>query len=120
MIPQLQAPAQASGARIVFSCGFDSIPFDLGVVFLQSEMQQRLGVFAQQVRARVTVMKGTLSGGTAASALATFEQIGREPGLARLMADPFALTPGFRGPVQPDGDVAGHDDWARGLGAARS
>ena len=113
MIPQLQPPAQASGARIVFSCGFDSIPFDLGVVFLQSEMQQRLGVFAQQVRARVTVMKGTLSGGTAASALATFEQIGREPGLDRLMADPFALTPGFRGPVQPDGDVAGHDDWAQ-------
>ena len=113
MIPALQPPAQASGARIVFSCGFDSIPFDLGVVFLQSEMQQRLGVFAQEVRSRVTVMKGTLSGGTAASALATFEQIGRERGLNRLMADPFALTPGFRGPVQPDGDVAGYDDWAR-------
>jgi short subunit dehydrogenase-like uncharacterized protein len=80
MIPRLQGPAQASGARIVFSCGFDSIPFDLGVVFLQTEMQQRLGAVAQQVRARVTVMKGTLSGGTAASALATFEQIGREPG----------------------------------------
>ena len=78
MIPALQPPAQASGARIVFSCGFDSIPFDLGVVFLQSEMQRRLGVFAQEVRSRVTVMKGTLSGGTAASALATFEQIGRE------------------------------------------
>lgn len=113
MIPQLQAPAQASGARIVFSCGFDSIPFDLGVVFLQSEMQQRLGVFAQQVRARVTVMKGTMSGGTAASALATFEQIGRERGLGRLMADPFALTPGFRGTAQPDGDAAGFDDWAQ-------
>ena len=78
MIPRLQGPAQASGARIVFSCGFDSIPFDLGVVFLQAEMQRRLGAFAKQVRARVTVMKGTLSGGTAASALATFEQIGRE------------------------------------------
>lgn len=113
MIPRLQPPAQGSGARIVFSCGFDSIPFDLGVVFLQNEMQQRLGAFAQQVRARVTVMKGTLSGGTAASALATFEQIGRERGLDRLMADPFALTPGFRGPAQPDGDVAGYDDWAQ-------
>ena len=113
MIPRLQGPAQASGARIVFSCGFDSIPFDLGVVFLQTEMQRRLGAFGQQVRARVTVMKGTLSGGTAASALATFEQIGRERGLARLMADPFALTPGFRGPPQPDGDVAGFDDWAQ-------
>ncbi len=113
MIPRLQGPAQASGARIVFSCGFDSIPFDLGVVFLQTQIQQRLGAVARQVRARVTVMKGTLSGGTAASALATFEQIGREPGSARLMADPFALTPGFRGPPQPDGEVAGFDDWAQ-------
>lgn len=112
MIPLLQGPAQASGARIVFSCGFDSIPFDLGVVFLQTQMHQRLGAFAGEVRARVTVMKGTLSGGTAASALATFEQIGRERGLAQVMADPFALTPGFRGPTQPDGDAAALDDWS--------
>ena len=112
MIPRLQGPAQASGARIVFSCGFDSIPFDLGVVFLQQAMQERFGAFAQEVRARVTVMKGTLSGGTAASALATFAQIDREPALARTMADPFALTPGFRGPAQPDIDAATHDDWS--------
>ena len=112
MIPRLQGPAQASGARIVFSCGFDSIPFDLGVVFLQQAMHERFGAFAQEVRARVTVMKGTLSGGTAASALATFAQIDREPALARTMADPFALTPGFRGPAQPDIDAATHDDWS--------
>jgi short subunit dehydrogenase-like uncharacterized protein len=58
-------------------------------------------------------MKGTLSGGTAASALATFEQIGRDAALARAMNDPFALTPGFRGPAQPEGDAAGFDDWAQ-------
>ena len=113
MIPLLQGPAQRSGARIVFSCGFDSIPFDLGVVFLQTQLHQHLGAYATQVRARVTVMKGTLSGGTAASALATFEQIGRERGLAKVMADPFALTPGFQGPAQPDGDAAGFDDWSQ-------
>ena len=33
MIGAHGAAAQASGARIVFSCGFDSIPFDLGVLF---------------------------------------------------------------------------------------
>jgi short subunit dehydrogenase-like uncharacterized protein len=112
MIPRLDAAARASGARLVFSCGFDSIPFDLGVVVLQTAMQDRLGAVADEVRARVTTMKGTLSGGTAASALATFEQIGREPALAQVMADPFALTPGFRGPAQPDIDAAGFDDWA--------
>ncbi len=113
MIPLLDAPARASGARIVFSCGFDSIPFDLGVVFLQDEARQRIGAPLTRVRARVRVLKGGLSGGTMASALATIEQMGRDPALARTMADPFALTPGFRGPAQPDGDSAAYDDLAK-------
>lgn len=113
MIPQLQAPAAASGARIVFSCGFDSIPFDLGVVFLQHQMRQQLGAFAAQVRARVRVMKGGFSGGTAASLLGTLQAISREPALAGVMANPFALTPGFQGPPQPPGDGVLFDDWAQ-------
>ena len=110
MIPKLAAPALASGARIVFSCGFDSIPFDLGVVYLQAEAMARFGAPLTQVRGRVKTMKGGMSGGTKASALATFEQMGRDPATAALMADPFALTPGFRGPAQPDGDVAALDE----------
>ncbi len=43
MIDAHEATAQASGARIVFSCGFDSIPFDLGVFLLQKEFAQRFG-----------------------------------------------------------------------------
>jgi short subunit dehydrogenase-like uncharacterized protein len=113
MIGRLQDTAAASGARIVFSCGFDSIPFDLGVVYLQHALQQRFGTPATRVRGRVRVMKGTMSGGTAASALATYERIGREPSLARAMADPFALTPGFCGPPQPEGESAAFDDWAQ-------
>lgn len=112
MIARLQPRAAASGARIVFSCGFDSIPFDLGVLFLQQALLERHGAPAREVRARVRVMKGGFSGGTAASLLQTLERIGREPALARVMADPFALTPGFRGPVQPEGESAAWDDWA--------
>jgi short subunit dehydrogenase-like uncharacterized protein len=112
MIDQHQAAARASGARIVFSCGFDSIPFDLGVVFLQAEAQRRFGRPLQRVRGRVRVMKGGFSGGTMASALATAEAVGRDPGLARTLADPFALTPGFRGPAQPEGDSAAYDEAA--------
>ena len=113
MIPLLQGPAAASGARIVFSCGFDSIPFDLGVLFLQHEAQRRLGAPLARVHGRVKSMRGGMSGGTVASALATFEQAGRDPAIARLMADPFALTPGFRGPAQPDGQSAAFDPLAR-------
>ncbi|MEJ7805234.1 MAG: saccharopine dehydrogenase NADP-binding domain-containing protein [Telluria sp.] len=113
MIPKLAAPAKASGARIVFSCGFDSIPFDLGVVFLQHEAQQRFGEPARQVRGRVRVIKGGISGGTLASGLATIERMGREPALAQTMANPFALTPGFTGAPQPEGESARYDDWAQ-------
>jgi len=109
MIRQLQAPAAASGARIVFSCGFDSVPFDLGVLFLQTEALQRFGQPLQRVQGRVQRMRGGVSGGTAASLLATLDVVDGDPAAARLLADPFALTPGFRGPVQPDGGGAHQD-----------
>jgi short subunit dehydrogenase-like uncharacterized protein len=112
MIAAFDGPARASGARIVFSCGFDSIPFDLGVVYLQEEALRRFGAPLVRVRGRVRVLKGTFSGGTMASALATIERAGRDPELARAMADPFALTPGFRGPPQPDGESAEYDEAA--------
>lgn len=113
-IPQLQGPAAASGARIVFSCGFDSIPFDLGVVYLQHRARQQLGKPLQRVHGRVKVMKGGLSGGTAASLLATMKHVGTDATLARTLANPFALTPDFTGPAQPDDSKAEWDELAKG------
>ena len=98
------AQAKASGARIVFSCGFDSIPFDLGVAMLQSEMQQRFGSAANRVRGRVRKMKGTFSGGTAASLKATMAAAAQDPRVLDLLRNPFSLTPGFEGPRQPSGN----------------
>ena len=103
MIDAHEAAAKASGARIVFSCGFDSIPFDLGVLKLQLEMQRRFGRPAQQVHGRVRKMKGRFSGGTAASLKATLAAAKADPGVYALLRDPFALTPGFEGPPQPPG-----------------
>ena len=103
MIDAHEAQAKASGARIVFSCGFDSIPFDLGVFLLQKEFAQRFGHAAPRVRGRVRKMKGTFSGGTAASLKATLAAAASEPGVLDLLRDPFALTPGFIGPRQPSG-----------------
>jgi len=102
-IRQLGDIANVSGARIVFSCGFDSVPFDLGVVFLQTEAKRRFGQPLAEVQGLMRVMKGGFSGGTIASALATIEASSRDPGLAAMMEDPFALTPGFKGPIQPEG-----------------
>ncbi len=109
MIAKYDAKAKASGARIVFSCGFDSIPFDLGVFFLQKEAKQRFGASCPRVRGRVRKMKGGFSGGTVASLLATLEASKRDPSMVKTLADPFALTPGFAGPQQPDGDRSVHD-----------
>jgi short subunit dehydrogenase-like uncharacterized protein len=109
MIAANQAAAKASGARIVFSCGFDSIPFDLGVYFVQEEAERRFGDYAPRVRGRVRGLKGGLSGGTLASGMATQAAAQRDPGVTAVLADPFALTPGFRGPDQPDGDKAYED-----------
>ncbi|MDR0225915.1 MAG: saccharopine dehydrogenase NADP-binding domain-containing protein [Burkholderiaceae bacterium] len=104
MIDAHETQARASGARIVFSCGFDSIPFDLGVFMLQREMKARFGRPASRVRGRVRKMKGTFSGGTAASLKATMAAAARDPGVLDLLRNPFSLTPGFEGPRQPSGN----------------
>jgi short subunit dehydrogenase-like uncharacterized protein len=103
MIDAHEAAARASGARIVFSCGFDSIPFDLGVWLLQDHLRRQSGAPAQRVRGRVRKMKGTFSGGTAASLKATLAAAIGDPAVMALLRNPFSLTPGFEGPAQPSG-----------------
>jgi short subunit dehydrogenase-like uncharacterized protein len=102
MIDAHQAQAVASGARIVFSCGFDSIPFDVGVWFTQREFTKKFGGKASRIKGRVRKMKGTFSGGTAASLKATMVAA-QDPAVMSLLKNPFALTPGFQGPSQPHG-----------------
>lgn len=112
MIAKYDAQAKASGARIVFSCGFDSIPFDLGVTYLQDQAISRLGAPLQRVRGRVRKMKGGFSGGTIASLMATLESAKKDSSILKTLANPFALTPGFTGPAQPSGEVVERDDAA--------
>jgi short subunit dehydrogenase-like uncharacterized protein len=104
MIDAHQATAQSSGARIVFSCGFDSLPFELGVFFCQETAKKVLGAPVSRVKGRVRAMKGTFSGGTAASIKATFAAAAKDLSLVALLKNPFVLTPGFEGPKQPPGN----------------
>jgi len=110
MIDKHEAAAKASGARIVFSCGFDSVPFELGVFFVQEEAKRVFGAPALRVKGRVRDMRGTLSGGTAASAKATFEAVAKDLSLVAMLKDPFALTPGFKGPKQPPGSKPSYEE----------
>ena len=104
MIEAHEATAKSTGARIVFSCGFDSLPFELGVFCVQQEARKVFGAPASRVKGRVRVMKGTFSGGTAASMKANFVAAARDLSLVALLKNPFALTPGFEGPKQPPGN----------------
>ena len=104
MIDAHEAQARRTGARIVFSCGYDSLPFELGVFFLQQAAIQRLGSSVARVKGRVRKMKGTFSGGTAASMRAIFAAAANDPDLLPKLRDPFVLTPGFEGPRQPPGN----------------
>jgi short subunit dehydrogenase-like uncharacterized protein len=78
MIDAHEATARSSGARIVFSCGFDSLPFELGAFFVQEEAKRVFGAAVSRVKGRVRDMRGTLSGGTAASAKATFDAVAKD------------------------------------------
>jgi short subunit dehydrogenase-like uncharacterized protein len=103
-IEQHDAAAKKSGSRIVFSCGYDSLPFELGVFCAQEEAKKALGAAAPRVKGRVREMKGTFSGGTAASMRAIVEATMKDLSLVTSLRDPFILTPGFDGPKQPLGN----------------
>jgi short subunit dehydrogenase-like uncharacterized protein len=109
MIARYESAAQASGARITFSCGFDSIPFDCGVRYLQQQAFERFGQPFSRVRGRVRRMKGGFSGGTLASMLATLEAGRRDPGVVRAMANPYALAAALE-TRQPRGDAVVHEE----------
>jgi short subunit dehydrogenase-like uncharacterized protein len=104
MIDAHEATAQSSGARIVFSCGFDSLPFELGVFFCQETAKKTLGAPVSRVKGRVRDMTATVSGGTVASMKASFAAAAKDLSLVALLRSPFVLTPGFEGPKQPPGN----------------
>ena len=110
MIDAHEQAAKDSGARIVFSCGFDSIPSDLGIYHLQQIAKEKTGEACQHVSGRVRGMKGTFSGGTAASLQASIKAAKSDPGIFKLAVDPFALVPDYDGVEQPDGDRIYYDE----------
>ena len=96
--------AKASGARIVHSCGFDSVPFDLGVYYLQEHAKAKTGKPLSRIKGRVRAMKGTFSGGIAASFAETMKRVAAEPDVLNVLINPFSLCEGFEGPEQPAGN----------------
>jgi short subunit dehydrogenase-like uncharacterized protein len=93
MMDQYETAAQDSGARIVSTCGFDSIPSDLGTWFVQQQMHARHEVYASRVKCRIVRIDGGMSGGTFASAMNMMEETKTNPELLEIIEDPYALNP---------------------------
>jgi len=102
MIDDYEDVARQSGARILFSAGFDSLPAELGVWFCQQEALRRFGAPMPRIRGRVRKFVAGPSGGSVASGMSTMKLASQDPAKAALLADPFALTPGFAGLPHPD------------------
>jgi short subunit dehydrogenase-like uncharacterized protein len=109
MVQRYEATAQRSGARIVHCCGFDSIPSDMGVHFLQRKAMQRFGAPCTRVKMRVKVMRGGFSGGTVASLMNVVKEAAADPALRKVLADPYSLCPAGRAPHVRQPDVRSAD-----------
>ncbi|MFL2531355.1 MAG: saccharopine dehydrogenase family protein [Porticoccaceae bacterium] len=91
MLDKYQLRAEKTGARIINCCGFDSIPSDLGVYFLQQASQRQFGTVCKDVKLRVKAMKGGVSGGTVASGIEMAKAVKKDPALRRKMGNPYLL-----------------------------
>ena len=93
MIDQHQQRAQQTGARIVHSCGFDSVPMDIGVWFLQQTAMEKYGAYCKSIFMLVKATKGTASGGTIASMMNLISEARKDRAVARILTHPYSLNP---------------------------
>ncbi|MEE4246146.1 MAG: saccharopine dehydrogenase NADP-binding domain-containing protein [Kangiellaceae bacterium] len=93
MLDRYEAKAQETGARILHCCGFDSIPSDMGVFYLQQHSQQKFAEYCSEIDMRVRRVKGGFSGGTVASMLNIAKQMGKDKNLRRVMTNPYIICP---------------------------
>ena len=105
MIAAHEDTAKRSGARIIHCCGFDSIPSDIGVHFLQRRSQALFGAPSTRVKLRIKALRGGVSGGTVASLMNVLREAAKDPQLRKIIGNPYAIAPAFgseRPKRQPD------------------
>lgn len=109
MIDRYHADAVDTEARIVHSCGFDSIPADLGTKIVQSYARERFGDPCELVRIYFEGGRGGVSGGTLSSIVEVFNAASSNPVAREALNNPYSLAPvGER-----DGVDSGTQTWPR-------
>ena len=103
VIDRFHEAARASGARLVTSCGFDSVPSDVAVHLLHQRAAADGAGGLTDTTLRVQKLKGGLSGGTIDSMRLQVRTAAEDPMLRRVVTDPEALSGGVPGaPGQRD------------------
>ena len=93
MINSHHEEAKNNGSKIVHACGFDSIPSDMGVYFIQKEAKAKRGTIAQEIKMRVAAISGGISGGTYASLSKVLEDAQKNKKVYKVLTNPYSLNP---------------------------
>lgn len=93
MIDTHHERAKETGAKIVHCCGFDSVPMDIGVWFLQDATHEKHGAYCESISLLVKATKGTASGGTLASMMNLIKESRADRSVARILVQPYSLNP---------------------------
>ena len=111
MVDAHHEKAKSNGVKITHCCGFDSIPSEMGVYFLQKKAKEQFGEYCQHIKLRVKAAKGGPSGGTIASLNNVLEEAKADPTIFKLLENPYSLNPsGERnGPDENDLSGAAYD-----------
>lgn len=117
MIEAHHGTAQATGARIVTSCGFDSVPSDLGVLLTAERAAQDGEGTLTETTLRVRSLRGGVSGGTVDSMRRQFAEAAEDPERAAIVQDPYGLSPDRDG--EPDRDAEPHAGRSAHRGGSR-
>ena len=85
--------AKSLKIKIVNSCGFDSIPSDMGVYFCQSRYYKENGEYANAINMRVAGTKGGFSGGTYNSLTNVIHEASVNKSVRKILNNPYGLNP---------------------------
>ena len=85
--------AEQKSIKIINSCGFDSIPSDMGVYYSQKRIFEKTGEYASMINMRVAGAKGGISGGTYNSLSYVLEEARADSNVRKTLINPYGLNP---------------------------
>ena len=93
MIDKYHSKAKENKIKIINSCGFDSIPSDMGVFYSQKKLFEKTGEYANKINMRVAGAKGGISGGTYNSLSNVLEEARIDKEVRKTLTNPYGLNP---------------------------